>query len=75
MVGTGSLQMTDVDENDAGNYQCRAENREDSVDATATLHVQGEYFLNYYHVRVVIIISTHFNLDATVRQILNIKVR
>ncbi|KAG8253177.1 putative aminophospholipid-translocase [Homalodisca vitripennis] len=39
LLGTGSLQMRDVEEDDAGNYQCRAENREDSVDATATLQV------------------------------------
>lgn len=41
-MGTGSLQLMSVQEKDAGNYQCRAENREDSVDATATLHVQGQ---------------------------------
>ncbi|KAL1140726.1 hypothetical protein AAG570_000656, partial [Ranatra chinensis] len=39
-VGAGSLQIRDIVEADAGNYQCRAENGEDSVDAQATLHVQ-----------------------------------
>lgn len=39
-VGTGSLQVLHVEESDAGDYQCRAENREDSVDASATLEVQ-----------------------------------
>ncbi|PSN38934.1 hypothetical protein C0J52_08943 [Blattella germanica] len=38
-VGTGSLQITDVSERDQGTYQCRAWNRDDSVDATATLEV------------------------------------
>ncbi|XP_021933563.1 neogenin isoform X2 [Zootermopsis nevadensis] len=38
-VGTGSLQISDVVEQDQGTYQCRAENRDDSVDATATLEV------------------------------------
>ena len=38
-VGTGSLQISDVTENDQGTYQCRAGNRDDSVDATATLQV------------------------------------
>jgi neogenin len=40
-VGTGSLQISDVMEHDQGTYQCRAENRDDSVDATATLEVHG----------------------------------
>ncbi|XP_069703629.1 neogenin isoform X2 [Periplaneta americana] len=38
-VGTGSLQISDVTEHDQGTYQCRAGNRDDSVDATATLEV------------------------------------
>ncbi|XP_033610053.1 neogenin-like isoform X2 [Cryptotermes secundus] len=38
-VGTGSLQISEVMEQDQGTYQCRAENRDDSVDATATLEV------------------------------------
>ncbi|XP_075218308.1 neogenin protein frazzled isoform X2 [Lycorma delicatula] len=37
---TAGLQISSVEEADAGNYQCRAENREDSVDAVATLYVQ-----------------------------------
>lgn len=40
-MGTGSLQISDVVEQDQGTYQCRAENRDDSVDATATLEVHG----------------------------------
>lgn len=38
--GTSSLQITNIQESDAGTYQCRAENREDSLDATATIQVQ-----------------------------------
>uniref|UniRef100_A0A224XGP9 Putative neural cell adhesion molecule l1 n=1 Tax=Panstrongylus lignarius TaxID=156445 RepID=A0A224XGP9_9HEMI len=38
-VGTGSLQISSVIESDAGDYQCRADNREDSADAQATLHI------------------------------------
>jgi hypothetical protein len=44
-VGTGSLQISDVMEQDQGTYQCRAENRDDSVDATATLEVHGMHWL------------------------------
>ncbi|EEB12791.1 Neogenin precursor, putative [Pediculus humanus corporis] len=39
-LGSGSLKIVNVTEKDSGNYQCRAENREDSVDAPATIHVQ-----------------------------------
>ncbi|VVC27257.1 Hypothetical protein CINCED_3A012217 [Cinara cedri] len=39
IVGTGGLQITQVNKNDDGNYVCRAENHEDSVDASATLEV------------------------------------
>ncbi|KAG8236477.1 hypothetical protein J437_LFUL016977 [Ladona fulva] len=39
MVGSGSLQIEKVTEIDEGTYQCRAENKEDSVDASATLQV------------------------------------
>uniref|UniRef100_A0A8D9AVD2 Neogenin n=1 Tax=Cacopsylla melanoneura TaxID=428564 RepID=A0A8D9AVD2_9HEMI len=39
-VGTGSLQITSLQAEDEGNYVCRAGNKEDSVDASATLHVQ-----------------------------------
>ncbi|XP_018329042.1 neogenin isoform X2 [Agrilus planipennis] len=37
---TTSLQIKKIEESDAGVYQCRAENREDSVDASVTLQVQ-----------------------------------
>lgn len=37
---TAGLQIINVEEGDAGNYQCRAENNEDSADAVATLYVQ-----------------------------------
>lgn len=37
--GTSSLQIINIQESDAGTYQCRAENREDSYDATATIQV------------------------------------
>lgn len=39
-VGSGSLQIDAVTEEDVGVYQCRAENTEDSVDVTAQLEVQ-----------------------------------
>ncbi|XP_039298871.1 neogenin isoform X1 [Nilaparvata lugens] len=39
-VGTGSLQISSVEESDTGSYQCRAGNKEDSVDAFASLRVQ-----------------------------------
>jgi len=38
-VGSGSLRIDGVTAADAGAYQCRAENSEDSADATATLDV------------------------------------
>ncbi|KAJ3649130.1 hypothetical protein Zmor_020890 [Zophobas morio] len=37
---TSSLRITNIKEEDAGTYQCRAENREDSLDASATIQVQ-----------------------------------
>lgn len=40
IVGIGSLQIENVREGDEGTYMCRAENHEDSVDASATLEVQ-----------------------------------
>ncbi|XP_025206226.1 neogenin isoform X3 [Melanaphis sacchari] len=39
IIGTGGLQITQVNKNDDGNYVCRAENHEDSTDASATLEV------------------------------------
>ncbi|BES95191.1 Neogenin C-terminus [Nesidiocoris tenuis] len=39
-IGTGSLQIANIVEADNGDYQCRAENREDSVDTQASLFVQ-----------------------------------
>nr|CAD7442449.1 unnamed protein product [Timema bartmani] len=39
-IGTGSLQISNVQEKDSGTYQCRAENRDDSGDATANVDVQ-----------------------------------
>ncbi|XP_022661897.1 neogenin-like isoform X2 [Varroa destructor] len=39
LVGVGSLQIESVQSQDAGSYMCRAENREDSLDASATLTV------------------------------------
>ncbi|XP_071452262.1 neogenin isoform X2 [Hetaerina americana] len=39
IVGSGSLQIERVQEDDDGTYQCRAENKEDSVDASASLQV------------------------------------
>lgn len=43
ITGFGGLQITQVNKNDDGNYICRAENKEDSVDASATLEVHSEY--------------------------------
>ncbi|XP_059471405.1 neogenin isoform X2 [Neocloeon triangulifer] len=40
LIGTGSLQISNVQVRDAGAYQCRAENKEDSLDAMANLDVQ-----------------------------------
>ncbi|XP_031342956.1 neogenin isoform X2 [Photinus pyralis] len=37
---TTSLHIKNIQESDAGTYQCRAENREDSLDTHATLDVQ-----------------------------------
>ncbi|KAL3202069.1 hypothetical protein MRX96_042706 [Rhipicephalus microplus] len=39
-VGVGSLQIESIQEADEGTYMCRAENHEDSVDASATVEVQ-----------------------------------
>lgn len=40
LFGSGVLFIKSVQENDAGTYQCRADNNEDSLDATAVLDVQ-----------------------------------
>lgn len=41
LVGTTrSLRITRIKEEDAGTYQCRAENREDSMDASALIEIQ-----------------------------------
>lgn len=40
LVGTGSLHIARVDESDAGNYQCRAGNSADTLDAQVALEVQ-----------------------------------
>ncbi|KAI5727214.1 hypothetical protein M8J76_016252 [Diaphorina citri] len=39
-VGTGSLQISGLKDGDEGNYVCRAGNKEDSVDASATIDLQ-----------------------------------
>ncbi|CAN7984038.1 unnamed protein product, partial [Ixodes hexagonus] len=39
-VGVGSLQIENIQEADEGTYMCRAENHEDSVDASATIEIQ-----------------------------------
>ena len=39
-LGSGSLRIGQLTEADVGVYQCRAENTEDSVDASANLDVQ-----------------------------------
>lgn len=40
IIGTGSLQINFIQDLDAGDYQCRASNSEDSLDASATVQVQ-----------------------------------
>ncbi|XP_058066091.1 neogenin [Anopheles bellator] len=40
IMGTGSLQINSIQDTDAGDYQCRAGNTEDSLDASATVQVQ-----------------------------------
>lgn len=40
MGTTSSLRITRIKEEDAGTYQCRAENREDSMDASALIDIQ-----------------------------------
>lgn len=40
IIGTGSLQISSVEDADSGNYQCRASNTEDSLDKSANLIVQ-----------------------------------
>ncbi|XP_058836967.1 neogenin isoform X2 [Topomyia yanbarensis] len=40
IIGTGSLQINSIQDTDAGDYQCRASNSEDSLDASATVQVQ-----------------------------------
>lgn len=40
IIGTGSLQIASVEDIDSGDYQCRASNTVDSLDASATLTVQ-----------------------------------
>jgi len=42
IVGEGNLKISGLEERDAGTYQCRAENREDSIDVSAVLHVHGQ---------------------------------
>lgn len=41
LIGTG-LQITQINKNDDGSYVCRAENSEDSADASATLEVHSK---------------------------------
>ena len=38
-LGKGSLHIKEVRKQDAGTYQCRAQNSEDSIDAAAVLQV------------------------------------
>ncbi|XP_037952309.1 neogenin-like isoform X2 [Teleopsis dalmanni] len=40
IIGTGSLQISSAEDIDSGNYQCRASNIVDSLDAQATVQVQ-----------------------------------
>ncbi|XP_032590008.1 neogenin isoform X4 [Drosophila grimshawi] len=40
ITGTGSLQISGAEDIDSGNYQCRASNTVDSLDAQATVQVQ-----------------------------------
>ena len=42
IIGSGNLQIENVELDDAGQYKCRAENSADSVDVVASLEVHGE---------------------------------
>ena len=37
--------ISNAEESDKGTYQCRAENREDSSDVSATLDVHGIFYI------------------------------
>lgn len=39
IIGTGSLQILSAEDGDSGDYQCRASNSVDSLDASAALNV------------------------------------
>lgn len=38
-MGTGSLQIAAIEDGDNGDYQCRASNTIESLDASAAIHV------------------------------------
>lgn len=40
IIGTGSLQITSVQDIDTGDYQCRASNSVDALDASAAIQIQ-----------------------------------
>lgn len=40
IIGTGSLQIQSIEDNDSGNYQCRASNSIDSSDIQISVQVQ-----------------------------------
>ena len=42
IIGQGTLEISNVQESDAGSYTCRATNQEDSLDADASLTVHGK---------------------------------
>jgi neogenin len=44
IVGEGNLKILNMEDSDRGTYQCRAENREDSTDVSATIDVHGMFF-------------------------------
>jgi Immunoglobulin I-set domain len=52
LIGTSTLQISNVHVRDAGTYQCRAENKEDSLDAMANLDVQGTNNLTVVKIRL-----------------------
>ena len=50
-IGTGSLNIKEVRPQDAGTYQCRAQNSEDSIDSAAILEVlRPPTFVQQQHV-------------------------
>jgi hypothetical protein len=64
-------------EQDQGTYQCRAENRDDSVDATATLEIHGMHIvgpIDFRYFGVLHAINVHFNGVAMIYEYLCLRI-